>query len=44
MFRRNKLRLCVVQDKKVVCDGLCKASDKMCAVHVEMFDLAVNEF
>jgi len=42
LFRRKKLRLCPLQDERVVCDGICKSSDRMCAVYVEMFDLAVN--
>jgi hypothetical protein len=43
----KKLRLCPVQDRKVVCDGLCKvvfddSACHLCPVFVKSFDLALN--
>jgi hypothetical protein len=43
----KKLRLCPLQSKKVVCDGLCKvvsdnSAPHLCSVFVEAFDSLVN--
>lgn len=43
----KKLRLCPLQSKKVVCDGLCKvvydnSVPHLCSVFEESFDLLVN--
>jgi len=43
----KKLRSCPLKQKKVVCDGLCKAVldgdvPHLCPVFVKDFDLAVN--
>jgi hypothetical protein len=43
----KKLRLCPLQSKKVVCDGLCKvvfdnSACHLCSVFEESFDSLVN--
>jgi len=45
--RKKKLRLCPIQDKKVVCDGLCNVVFDDDAVHIcsmreKTLDAALN--
>ena len=43
MLGQKEHRLCPIQNKKkVVCDGICKSSEGMCAVYVRRFDVVVN--
>ena len=48
MLGKKVLRFCLVKNRKVVCDGLCRVTFSVendvhvCAVEVEAFDLAVN--
>jgi len=47
VMAEKKRRLCPLKQKKVTCDGLCKAvleynTPHLCSVYVEWFDSLVN--